>query len=262
MPIAALRPTRVRFLSLCCLAAAVVVSPAALAAQQLDPLPADSFPHETSIHWYHGVAVLGGISALMLLDGSVEHAVQGHRTASADRVAGAVRHFGQPEVYGTVAAGLLVAGGLTHNPRLTRIGAHVAGALAVAGGLTNGIKLMAGRSRPDNGTLGNDADDFDLLSGQASWPSGHTAMAFALATSLGDEIHEPVARYGLLAAATAVGWSRINDNRHWLSDVAAGAVLGIASAKFASGRWRVFGIRAPSFIAGPRGVGLGYQASF
>ena len=74
---------------------------------------------------------------------------------------------------------------------------------------------------------------------------------------------QPVARYGLLAAATAVGWSRINDNRHWLSDVAAGAVIGITSAKFASGRWRVFGIRAPSFIVGPTGaMGLSWHTSF
>jgi membrane-associated phospholipid phosphatase len=262
MPIAALRPFRVRSLSFCCLVAVTMASPAALCAQQLDPLPADSFPNETSIHWWHGAAVLGGVSALMLLDGSVRHAVQSHRTASADRVAGAVRHFGQPEVYGTVTAGLLLAGSVAHNPRLTRMGAHLAGALAVAGGISNGVKLVTGRSRPDNPAIDGDADDFGLFSGHASWPSGHTAMAFAFATALGDELHEPVARYGLLAAATAVGWSRINDNRHWLSDVAAGAVLGVASAKFASGRWRVFGIRAPSFIAGPRGLGLGWQAQF
>jgi membrane-associated phospholipid phosphatase len=262
MPIAALRPARVRSLSLCCLVAATVISPAVVGAQQLEPQPIDSFPTETNIRWWHGAAVLGGVSALMLLDGSVRHAVQSHRTASADQLAGTVRHFGQPEVYGTITAGLLVAGGLAHNPRLTRMGAHLAGALAVAAGVSNGVKLVTGRSRPDNLSIDNDADDFGLFSGHASWPSGHTAMAFALATSLGDEIHEPVARYGLLAAAAAVGWSRINDNRHWLSDVAAGAVLGIASAKFASGRWRVFGIRAPSFMAGPRGVGLGWNASF
>ena len=262
MPIAALRPTRVRSLSFCCLVAATVVSPAALGAQQLDSLPADSFPNETSIQWYHGAAVLGGVSALMLLDGSVRHATQSHRTAGGDRVAETVRHFGQPEVYGTVTAGLLVAGTLAHNPRLTRMGTHLASALAVAAGVSSSVKFVAGRSRPDNPVIDSDADDFGLFSGRASWPSGHTTMAFAFATALGDELHTPVARYGLLAAATAVGWSRINDNRHWLSDVAAGAVLGIASAKFASGRWRVFGLRAPSFMAGPHGVGLGYQASF
>ena len=56
--------------------------------------------------------------------------------------------------------------------------------------------------------------------------------------------------------------SRMNDTRHWFSDVAAGAVIGIVSAKVASGRWSIFGLRAPSVITGPRGVGLGWQAAF
>src|SRR4051812_14605935 len=102
-----------------------------------------------------------------------------------------------------------------------------------------------------------------MSSATASWLSVPPPRPSAFATARGDELHQPVARYGLLAAATAVGWSRINDNRHWLSDVAAGAVVGITSAKFASGRWTVFGIRAPSFIVGPTGgMGLGYHASF
>ena len=67
-------------------------------------------------------------------------------------------------------------------------------------------------------------------------PSGHTAMAFALATSLSDEIHNRWATVGLYGLATAVGWSRINDNRHWFTDVAAGALVGITSAKLVSGR--------------------------
>ncbi|MBA3260119.1 MAG: phosphatase PAP2 family protein, partial [Gemmatimonadales bacterium] len=101
-----------------------------------------------------------------------------------------------------------------------------------------------GRGRPD-----------DLLQDEPAMPSGHTAMAFALATSLADDINRPWASVGLYTMAGAVGWSRINDDRHWLSDVAAGAVLGIASAKFASGKWTIFGLRAPSVLAGPEGVG-------
>jgi membrane-associated phospholipid phosphatase len=62
--------------------------------------------------------------------------------------------------------------------------------------------------------------------------------------------------------ATAVGWSRLNDNRHWLSDVAAGALVGITSAKLASGRWRIFGLRPPSIIVGPGRAGLAWQAQF
>ena len=53
-----------------------------------------------------------------------------------------------------------------------------------------------------------------------SFFSGHTAMAFAFATSLADDIDRPWATVGLYAAAGAVGWSRIHDNRHWLSAVA------------------------------------------
>ena len=263
MPIAPLRHAPVRFGGVCCLFALTLAAPAAVAAQSLHSEPVDSLPQATSIHWWQGAAVLGGVSALMLLDGPVREDVQEHRTPSGDRFAESVRHFGQPEVYGTVTAGILTAGLVTHNPRLIRTGTRLAGALVVAAGVSNGLKMDAGRGRPDNPYLDQDPDDFGPFSGHASWPSGHTSMAFAFATSLGDELHNPVARYGLLAAATAVGWSRINDNRHWLSDVAGGAVVGITSAKFASGRWRVFGIRAPSFIVGPTGgPGLGYHTSF
>ena len=263
MPIAPLRAAPVRSRGLCCLFALTTVCPGGLAAQALHSEAADSAPRATSIHWWQGAAVLGGVSGLMLLDGTVRQDAQAHRTPAGDRFAETVRLFGQPEVYGTVTAGILTAGLVTHNPHLIRTGTRVAGALVVAAGVSNGLKMVAGRGRPDNPFLDNDPDDFGLFSGHASWPSGHTSMAFAFATALGDELHQPVARYGLLAAATAVGWSRINDNRHWLSDVAAGAVVGITSAKFASGRWRVFGIRAPSIMTGPTGgMGLGYHASF
>jgi membrane-associated phospholipid phosphatase len=262
MPIAAFRPSRVRSLSVCCLVAATLVSPASLGAQQLDSLPVDSLPHETSIQWWQGAAALGGVSALMLLDGSIRNAVQTHRSAGADRVAKTVRHFGQPEVYATVPVALLLAGAIGHDARLTHIGGRVLASLAVAGAAGTGMKFVTGRARPDGPGIDADADDFGLFSGRDAWPSGHTSMAFAFATSLGDELHNPWARWGLYGAATAVAWSRVNDNRHWTSDVAMGALVGIASAKFASGRWRIFGLRAPSFIAGPRGMGLGWQAKF
>jgi membrane-associated phospholipid phosphatase len=263
MPITPLRPSPVRSGGLCCLFVLTMACPAAVAAQALHSEPVASFPKQTSVHWWQGAAVLGGLSTLLLLDNTIRQDAQEHRTPAGDRFAESVRHFGQPEVYGTVTAGILTAGLVTHNPRLIRTGTRIAGALAVAAGVANGLKMVAGRGRPDNPFLDEDPDDFALFSGHASWPSGHTAMAFAFATALGDELHQPVARYGLLAVATAVGWSRINDNRHWLSDVASGAVIGITSAKFASGRWRVFGIRAPSFIVGPTGgMGLGYHTSF
>jgi membrane-associated phospholipid phosphatase len=204
-----------------------------------------------SIKWWHGAITVGGVSALLLLDNPVRGFSQGRRGAAGDGVASVVRRMGQPEVYATVSLGLLGAGLVSGDPRLTRSGARAASALALTSAVVYGGKYLLGRGRPD-----------DLLKDEPAMPSGHTAMAFALATSLADDIDRPWATVGLYTMAGAVGWSRINDNRHWLSDVAAGAVLGIASAKFALGKWTIFGLRAPSIITGPRGVGVGWQAEF
>jgi membrane-associated phospholipid phosphatase len=53
--------------------------------------------------------------------------------------------------------------------------------------------------------------------------------------------------------------SRVYQEKHWVSDVIGGAVLGIASAKFASGRWKIFGLRAPSFLIKGGAPAVGWQ---
>ncbi len=253
MPFAPIRDYRARALTVVMLGFGVV-SPVSLAAQNQEVKP------PANVEWWHGALFLGGVSTLMLLDNAVEHGSQSLRSQGTDGLASTVRHFGQPEIYATTAVGLLTAGLVTGNPKITGMGKHLTASLALTTGVIFGSKSLFGRARPDDPF--HDGDDFGVVSGDASLPSGHTAMAFALATSLADDIDRPWATVGLYTAATAVGWSRINDDRHWLSDVAAGAVLGIASAKFASGRWTIFGLRAPSLIAGPRGMGLGWKAEF
>lgn len=241
----------------------LAASPHLASAQAGDTIPRlPDTPPAASAHvlrWYHGAAAVGGISALMLLDHPVQRYAMHNNGTGADNVAGVVRHFGQPEVYASLTAGLLATGLLTHNPAITRSGGRLALSLALAGVTTVAGKTVLGRPRPEQSL---DADAYSPFSGQASFPSGHTAAAFALATSLADDIHRPWATVGLYGMATAVGWSRINDNRHWLSDVAAGALVGITSAKLASGRWRIFGLKAPSFVVGPSGMGLGWQGQF
>lgn len=62
----------------------------------------------------------------------------------------------------------------------------------------------------------------------ASFPSGHTASAVAFATAVGVVL--PPAAVPLQVLAMAVGYSRVHTGVHYPGDVAAGAVLGIASA--------------------------------
>ncbi len=61
--------------------------------------------------------------------------------------------------------------------------------------------------------------------GYRSFPSGHTSGSFALAASL-DHLYGRKVGVPAYLMAAFVASSRINDNKHYLSDVVAGAVLG------------------------------------
>jgi membrane-associated phospholipid phosphatase len=195
----------------------------------------------------------------MLLDEPTRRLAQDHRTDTKDDVAAGLRHFGQPEIYGTVTLGLVAGGLLSGDPEVTRSGARLAASLLLAGGTSTLAKIAFGRPRPSESL---DADGYVPFSGQDAMPSGHTTMAFALATSLSDDIRNPFATVGLYTVATGVGWSRINDNRHWLTDVCAGALVGITSAKLVSGRWRLFNLHPPHVLLGPHQAEIAWQSTF
>ncbi len=67
-----------------------------------------------------------------------------------------------------------------------------------------------------------------ILESMSSFPSGHTATAFAMATVLIVFIKNNVWHLPILSAAILVGYSRIYLSQHFLGDVLAGAFLGIA----------------------------------
>lgn len=66
-----------------------------------------------------------------------------------------------------------------------------------------------------------------------SFPSGHTATAFVGAELLWQEYKDQSIWYGVAgyAVATGTGFFRMYNNKHWLSDVAMGAGIGILSTK-------------------------------
>lgn len=211
------------------------------------------------IRWWHGAIVVGGLSALLLLDEPAAEFAQQNRSGTLDDVSRAVRHFGQPEVYGTISIGMVAAGLISQNSELTRAGGRLAATLALAGAASTATKFLFGRPRPSET---DEADVFAPFSGEDAMPSGHSTIAFALATALADDIQETWASVGLYSLAAGVAWSRLNDDRHWLSDVAAGAVVGITSAKLVNGRWRLFHLRPPRVLLGPRHAGLAWQVQF
>jgi membrane-associated phospholipid phosphatase len=51
-------------------------------------------------------------------------------------------------------------------------------------------------------------------------------VAFSLAAAISEEAREPWVTVLTYGTASAVGWSRVYDDRHWTSDVVAGALVG------------------------------------
>jgi membrane-associated phospholipid phosphatase len=68
-----------------------------------------------------------------------------------------------------------------------------------------------------------------------SFPSGHTATAFANAEFMRMEYKDVSPWYGIAgyAVATTTGLLRMYNNKHWFNDVVAGAGFGIAGTRLA-----------------------------
>jgi hypothetical protein len=92
--------------------------------------------------------------------------------------------------------------------------------IGIMGISTHFVKQKEHRLRPDE-------------SAYNSFPSGHTASAFAAAEFLKQEYKDVSPWYGYAGyfVATATGTLRMYNNKHWFSDVVAGAGFGIASTK-------------------------------
>lgn len=94
-------------------------------------------------------------------------------------------------------------------------------AIALAASLANGpAKLLVRRRRPrqEPGTLIG-------MPRSTSFPSGHSATAFAFATATSREL--PALAPALVCLAGAVSYSRVHAGVHYPSDVVAGAAIGI-----------------------------------
>ena len=131
-------------------------------------------------------------------------------------------------------------GRVTGHRRVAEVGTDLIRAQLLTQTLTAGIKLSARRHRPDG-------DEF-------SFPSGHTSVTFATATVLQRNFgwKAGVPAYAL---ASYVAASRVQMKRHFLSDVAFGAAIGIVSGRTVTvGRGRARFAVAPTVSPNQAGM--------
>jgi membrane-associated phospholipid phosphatase len=160
------------------------------------------------------------------LDGRLMQRSFGARSPARDRTLVTItRAANYSRLWLVIAGALAVLGG--------RRGQRAAGrgliAIAIAAAIANGpAKLIARRRRP----FSQSHPALINMPRSTSFPSGHTAAAFAFATAAGVEM--PILAPALVPIAGAVAYSRVHTGVHYPSDVAGGLAIGIGAGLLAA----------------------------
>ena len=138
-----------------------------------------------------------------------------------------------------IGVGMYGAGRVSKSHKLADLGLHGTEALLIGEAVGGVMKGFFGRERPYMDPTNLNPDDWQLFrgfgnnDGYRSFPSGHSVAAFAAAAAVTSEMSRwyPETRWlvgtAMYGGAGMVGLSRMHNNRHWASDVLAGAAIGI-----------------------------------
>jgi membrane-associated phospholipid phosphatase len=197
-------------------------------------------PRRNSLYW---LAAGTGLSlAVHPLDDTLNNRLSTSDTAKNLFIAG--KYIGSlPVLMGAAASTYLVGRG-RDSQRGQHLGMDLIEATILSETITQGIKVAVRRERPirDDGTR----------AGGFAFPSGHAAGTFAAATVLQQHLgwKWAVPTYTI---ASYVAMSRLVDDRHWASDVVAGAAEGIIVGRSVTWHGRNF-YASPMLL--PKGYGV------
>ena len=146
---------------------------------------------------------------------------------------------GNAAIIGAVAGAALLVGHYSKSQSLYMAGSEMARSVLYSGVVTIALKAAVQRTRPDGAPY--------------SFPSGHAAAAFSIAPVLAARfgIYAAVPAY-LLAGVTAFG--RVEERKHYPSEVVFGATLGLASGIAVTESDATF--HGLAIVVEPEGVGL------
>lgn len=161
------------------------------------------------------------------LDVAVYAAIADTPTPNLDRGLSRLSRAADRSKLSLAGAGALALAGGADGRRAAMTGLA---SLAVTSVIVNaGLKLAARRRRPDPDAHAVPGARRVRMPVTRSFPSGHSAAAFAFATGVGDVM--PAAAIPLRALAVAVAYSRVHTGVHYPGDVIVGALSGVTLAE-------------------------------
>ena len=180
------------------------------------------------VNWNNAAILGGALGAALVLRADVDGDVRRDTARHPARWGNGtefLEKFGDPVYQVPVLAGLYAISLKQQNPELHSLSGSLLSAYAISSVSTVAIKAIANTDRP-SGRFNN---------GHYGFPSFHTSSAFSIAAVL-DEYYGPRAGLPAYALAGLVGWSRIDQRDHDLSDVLFGAAIGFVVGKSVAGR--------------------------
>lgn len=172
---------------------------------------------------------MGWLDDAERLDLAIYAAVASTPTPALDDAMRRLSHAADYSRLSIGSAALLAATGGRRGRRAAASGLAALGVTATVVNLA--VKPVARRRRPDRRAREVPLARHVQMPISGSFPSGHSAGAFAFATGVGAA--EPLAAVPLRALAAAVAYSRVHTGVHYPADVLAGALIGTALAQFA-----------------------------
>jgi membrane-associated phospholipid phosphatase len=170
-----------------------------------------------------GLIGLGGV--LYAEDEQIRDFFQNNQTSFQDNVAYGAEKLGYQ--YALVAVALYGGSGyLLKNEKMQETGLLAIESFLVANSISVPLKFGIGRARPKRDRGAYSYQPFSFSMSDTAIPSGHAVSAFSMASVFAGEYDSPWVGVLAYSLACLVGWERLYDDRHWASDVLAGAVLG------------------------------------
>lgn len=175
--------------------------------------------------WKRAGVITAGVLASAALDGEVDDWVIDHRSETLDNIAEVVEPLGG-RYSERLLLGMLLYGAVAKDERAKEIAFDgIAASIIASKMITPAIKVMVGRERP-NAT----AEVYEFDDG-SSFPSNHATQAFTLAAVIASHSESRWVDGTAYGLAALVGFSRMYHDAHYLSDVVAGAAIGVAVGK-------------------------------
>ena len=173
--------------------------------------------------WGYVAAGVAGVGLLFVVDDNIRATVLHHDDPLQEHVADTVQPLG-------TWASFLVIGGFTfgglaaHDAKAYGAGLDALSASAISGlVIVPVMKKIVGRFRPN---AGYGPYHFEPFKHGPSFPSGHAAQAFTVASVIATEYPKRWVKAACYLPASLVLFARVRHDAHWASDVVAGALIG------------------------------------